>query len=155
MMRHHQQFKMAADKPEAVHIVYSVCHIELHIDFDEITGQSILHCDGDPWKHGSCIWNQVSTCDGPKLLLLPFSRPPYLFTYMVIPKIDLTLIPLGRRDLIMSKSAEKRWFLQQTPRYKHFRFPTFRPPSWICSWKTRFTKSPIPQLKSLTPKIRG
>ena len=48
MMRHHQQFKMAAVKPEAVHIVYSGCHIELHINFDEIVGQSILHCDGDP-----------------------------------------------------------------------------------------------------------
>ena len=63
MMRHHQQFKMAPDKPEAVHIVYSGCHIEFHIYFDEITGKSILlHCDGDPWKHGSSIWNQVSTC---------------------------------------------------------------------------------------------
>ena len=61
MMRHHQQFKMAADKPEAVHIVYSGRHID-------------LHC-----------------------------------TYMVIPNIDLTLIPLGRRDLIMSKSAAKSW----------------------------------------------
>ena len=26
----------------------SDCHVEFHIDFDEITGQSILHCDGDP-----------------------------------------------------------------------------------------------------------
>ena len=55
MMRHHQQFKMAADKKEAVHIVYSGRHIELHIDFDEITGQSILHCNGDPRKHGGSI----------------------------------------------------------------------------------------------------
>ena len=27
-------------------------HIELIIDFDQVTGLSILHCDGDPWKHG-------------------------------------------------------------------------------------------------------
>ena len=67
-MRHHQQFKMAADKPEAVHIVYSGCHIEFHIDFDEITGQSILHCDDDPWKHGSSILNQVSSCYRSKVI---------------------------------------------------------------------------------------
>ena len=45
---HHQQFRKAADKPEAVRIVYSGCYIELQIDFDEITGQSIVHCDDDP-----------------------------------------------------------------------------------------------------------
>ena len=69
MTRRHQQFKMAADKPEAVHIVYSGCHIELHIDFDEITGQSILHCDGDPWQGGSSIWNHVSTCYLSKVII--------------------------------------------------------------------------------------
>ena len=40
--------QMAANKPEAVHIINSGCHAEFHIDFDEITGLSMLHCDGDP-----------------------------------------------------------------------------------------------------------
>ena len=48
--------------------LYSGCHVEFHIDFDEITGQSILHCDGDPWKHGSSIWNHVSTCYRSKVI---------------------------------------------------------------------------------------
>ena len=152
MMRHHQQSEMAADNPEPVHIVCG-CHIEFNIDFDEITEQSILHCDGDSWKHGSSIWNQVSTCYRSKVITTSGFTSAILIYVHVIPKIDLTLIPLGRRDLIMSKSPQNRGFNCNIRRDTNISiFPTFRPPSWICSWTARLTKSPTPPLKSLTPK---
>ena len=46
---------------------------------------------------------------------------------MVIPTIDLTLVPLGRRDLIMSKSAAKSWLIITATQaeYKHLSFSDF------------------------------
>ena len=60
---------MAADKPEAVHIVYSGCDIELHIDFEDIKGQSISHCDGDPSPENMAEAFEIKflPASGPKL----------------------------------------------------------------------------------------
>ena len=46
------------------------CHVVglFHIDFDEITGHSILHGDGDSWKHSNSTWNHVSTCYRSKVI---------------------------------------------------------------------------------------
>ena len=35
------------------HIEHPDRHFEFLIDFDENTAKSILHCDGDPRKHGT------------------------------------------------------------------------------------------------------
>jgi len=38
------------------------------IDLYETTGHSILHCDDDPWKHGSSTWHHVFTCYRSKVI---------------------------------------------------------------------------------------
>jgi len=43
-------------------------HNVFHIDFDDISRRSTFHCDGDPWKHGSNIWNHISTCYRSKVI---------------------------------------------------------------------------------------
>jgi len=30
-------------------------HIEFHVDINEIAWWSMLHCDGNPWKHGRVL----------------------------------------------------------------------------------------------------
>ena len=162
MMRHHQQFKMAADKPEALHILYSGCHIELHIlYYHEITGHSIFHSDGDPWKHVSSIWNQVYTCYRSKVITTSgFAGAKWnyahdctknlgLSNFNTIGSARLDYVEIGRKIVVITHYCCKRRDTNISV------FPTFRPPSWICSWTARFTKSPTPPLKRLTPKTWG
>ena len=40
--------RQTGSSPQCIIAVYSGLNIELHIDLDEITGKSILLCDGDP-----------------------------------------------------------------------------------------------------------
>ena len=37
-------------------------------DIDEMTWRSMLHCDGDPWKHDRGTWNHIFICYRSKVI---------------------------------------------------------------------------------------
>ena len=151
MMRHHQQFKMTADKPEAAHIAYRLpCWIPHR--FDEITGHSILHCDGDPWKHSSSTWNHVSTCYRSKVITASgFAAAILIYVHEYTKSWShfnpngstrLDYVEIGCKILVIASTDLK-------PKYKHFRFFDFSAAIFDLS------KSPTPPLKSVTLKTWG
>jgi len=84
-------------------------HIEFLISLDDITGKSMLHRDGNRWKYSGSSSNHIFICYRPKIITTSGLAAAILIYVHNCTKNNITLNPLCRRDLIMSKTAAKSW----------------------------------------------